>query len=477
MPLYLNSCIAVLIKICPLRILVKITLFLYSSLLFSQTQDSIRIVGHLEGNSKYSKVVLIGFEVGQKTLGAAKIIKDTFSFNVPFTILPGVYRFQFSQVHVNEYLDVIIDGVEQKIQFTIDLNNNTKLPFFIESNENKRWYDYLAQSQIKLRKIELLDQMLDQYPDQNDKIIGKIKQSVKIEKEKYSIDFEKFCSLNTRSLATEMVANRPFYFTNASDLPQIQNYNRRNHFWDHINTSNPKLINTPIYSEHILNYLNYYRNPEMKFDVTEMENGFMKSVATIVQKFGGNKETKDFALQYLTLGFKEIGQEKVLQYMDEKYSTDWKECQNETSKKDFDQRIAGYAKMKVGIQAPDIEYNDVQGYAKKLKDIEGETIIVAFWASWCPSCSDEMPKLNELIATNKTVKVLAISLDEDKKRYSEAILNLNNMIHYSDFKKWNEKSVIDYNVVATPSFFVLDKDKKIIGKYNSLAELKSAKRL
>lgn len=215
----------------------------------------------------------------------------------------------------------------------------------------------------------------------------------------------------------------------------------------------------------------------MKFGTAEMENGFIKSVDTIVQKFEGNKETKDFALQFLTLGFKEIGQEKVLQYIDEKYNTDWNQCQNETDKKDFDQRIAGYAKMKVGMQAPEIEFRDTQGNANTLKDIEGETIIVAFWASWCPNCSDEMPKLNELIATKKDIKVLAISLDEDKKSYLEAILNLNNLIHFSDFKKWNEKSVIDYNIVATPSFIVLDRDRKIIGKYSSLAELKSARRL
>lgn len=445
--------------------------------MFSQSQDSISIVGYLKGNSRYTKAVLIGFGVGQKTLGAVKIQNEIFTMKIPYAIVPGVYRFQFSQVNANEYLDVIIDGLEKKIHFTLDLNKNTKQPFFTESNENKRWYDYLAQSQIKLRKIELLDQLLNQYPDQKDKIVRQVQQSAQLEKENYRLDFDKFIASNASSLSGAMVANRPYYFANPTDLPQIQAYNHRNHYWDYINTLNPKLINTPIYSEHILNYLKYYRNPEMKFDATEMENGFIKSVDTIVQKFEGNKETKDFALQFLTLGFKEIGQEKVLQYIDQKYNTDWNQCQNETDKKDFDQRIAGYAKMKVGMQAPEIEFRDTQGNAKTLKDIEGETIIVAFWASWCPNCSKEMPKLNELIATKKDIKVLAISLDEDKKSYSEVILNLNNLIHFTDFKKWNEKSVIDYNIVATPSFIVLDRDRKIIGKYSSLAELKSARRL
>ena len=445
--------------------------------MFSQTQDSISIVGHLKGNTRYSKVVLIGFGVGQKPLGAAKINDETFTLNIPVSILPGVYRFQFSQVNANEYLDLIIDGMEKKIHFTIDLNKETKVPLFSESNENKRWYDYLAQSQVKLMKIELLNQLWNQYPDQKDKIVRQVQQTVQLEKENYTLDFEKFSKTNPFSWSSEMVANRPYYFAKATDLPQIQEYNRRNHFWDHINTGNPKLINTPIYTEHILNYLKYYLNPEMKFETVEMENGFMKSVDTIMQKFGGNKETKDFALQYLTIGFKEIGQEKVLQYIDENYNTDWNQCQNETDKNAFEERKAGYARMKIGMQAPEIEFRDEQGNAKTLKDMESDIVIVAFWASWCPNCSEEMPKLNDLIKTKLGVKVLAISLDEDEKSFKEGILKLTTMNHFSDFKKWKGKSVMDYNIVATPSFIVLDKDRKILGKYSSLDGMINASKL
>lgn len=442
--------------------------------MFSQTQDSITISGHLKGNSRFTKAVLIGFGVGQKSLGAASIKNEVFTLKIPNTIVPGVYRFQFSQANANEYLDLIIDGIEKNILFTIDLNKETKLPLFSESNENKRWYDYLAQSQIKLMKIELLNQLLNQYPDQKDKIVIQVQQTVQLEKENYRLDFDTFIASNASSLSSAMVANRPYYFANPTDLPQIQAYNRRNHFWDHINTGNPKLINTPIYTEHILNYLKYYTNPEMKFGTNEMENGFIKSVDTIVQKFGGNKETKDFALQYLTLGFKEIGQEKVLQYIDEKYSNELKQCQNETGKNDFEARKAGYARMKIGMQAPEIEFTDGQGNSKTLKNIEGETIIVAFWASWCPNCSEEMPKLNDLLVTKTGVKVLAISLDEDEKSFKEATSKLNMMIHFSDFKKWNGKTVLDYHIVATPSFIVLDKDRKIIGKYSSMEELEKS---
>lgn len=457
-----------------LKILLKIILSLYCSLVFAQTQDSISVVGQLKGNSRYTKAVLIGFGIGQHPLGAAKIINETFYLKIPNTIQPGVYRFQFSQVNANEYLDVIIDGIERKIHFTIDLNKNVKVPFFIESNENRRWYDYLAESQIKLMKIELLNQLLNQYPDKKDTIVTQVKYSLEIEKENYNHNFQNYITSNPSSLSSDMVANRPYYFTNAADLPQIQDFNRRNQYWDKINTINPKLITTPIYTEHILNYLKYYRNPEMKFGIEEMDNGFMKSVDTIMQKFGGNSETKNFALQYLILGFKEIGQEKVMQYIDEKYSNELKQCQTETDNIALEKRKTGYALMKVGMQAPEIEFTSPQGKLQKLKDINSDTIIIVFWASWCPNCSQDMSKLNELMAKNSRVKAIAISLDDDEKSYEQATSKLKNMNHFSDFKKWNGKTVLDYHIVATPSFIVLDKDKKIIGKFRSLEELEKS---
>lgn len=454
-----------------MKILLILVLFLYCSLSFSQTIDSITVVGQLKGNLRYTKAVLIGFGVGQKTLGMAKIIGEAFTLKIPSTIAPGVYRFQFSQTNTNEYLDIIIDGFEKKVHFTIDLNKSTKLPLFIESNENRRWYDYLAESGIKLMKIELLNQLLNQYPNQEDLIVSQVRHSVLIEKENYNHSFKNFIKSNSNSLSSEMVANTPYYFTNVADLPEIQDYNRRNQYWNHINTANPKFINTPIYTEHILNYLKYYMKPEMKFGIEEMENGFKRSVDTIVQKFSRNKETKKFALQYLTLGFKEIGQEKVLQYIDEKYSDNLNQCLNEADNVAYEERIAGYAMMKVGMQAPEIEFSDAQGKLQKLKNIDSDTVIIVFWASWCPNCSQEMPKLNDLLVTKKGVKVLAISLDDDEKSYEESISKLNNMIHFSEFKKWNGKTVVDYHIVATPSFIVLDKNKRIVGKYNSLDEI------
>ena len=138
--------------------------------------------------------------------------------------------------------------------------------------------------------------------------------------------------------------------------------------------------------------------------------------------------------------------------------------------------MAGYAAMKEGNQAPNIifekQINSSSALAVGLYNIKSEQTLVVFWASWCPHCMEEMPKLNEWAKNNPNTKVIAISLDEDKTAYENAISNFTNLSHYCDFKKWNSKAVKDYYIYGTPTFILLDKDKKIVGKYSSFEQVK-----
>jgi len=39
------------------------------------------------------------------------------------------------------------------------------------------------------------------------------------------------------------------------------------------------------------------------------------------------------------------------------------------------------------------------------------------------------------------------------------------MLHSCDYKKWKSAAVSDYYIYGSPTFIVLDKDHKIVGKY------------
>jgi thiol-disulfide isomerase/thioredoxin len=431
-----------------------------------QAQDSIRISGQFLHNARFAKVVVKKFNVGSFDIAAVPIQKDgRFNLSAPKDLEAGVYRFQYSQSDNNAYVDVIIDGKEKNISFSIDLLNEDekRKPIFTQSQENQNWYRYQNQSQLQLQKITALQQALALYPNTTDKIISQLQKATHVEQSNYKTQETAFLMANKNTWAANMVANKPVYFTNSKEDWRLQDFAVRAHFWDNINTSNPALINSPIYTEHILNYLKYYMNPEMNFIEEEMNEGFKKSVDTIVHRFSGNPETNEFAIKYLQLGFKEIGNEKILQYIDENYKGLLAQCQDDSDKVAFEQRMASYAALKPGTMAPEINFVK-EGKTIGIQDITTDYTVVAFWASWCPNCEEQMPLLESFLANHTNVTVLAVSLDNDQVAYSAAIQKYPSMLHSCDFKKWESKPVKDYFIYGSPTFVVLDKEHKIIDK-------------
>ena len=149
-------------------------------------------------------------------------------------------------------------------------------------------------------------------------------------------------------------------------------------------------------------------------------------------------------------------------------------CQlNEKSINLFEQ----YRKMAVGKTAPNIVFENIEQRTKSkdLKSLPNKYKLVVFGASWCPNCQTDLPKLKEKYETLKQqydVEMVYISIDTDKtafeSKYKEAPF-----ITYCDAKGWETQAAKDYHVFATPSYFLLDKDLKILEKIQSVEHLES----
>lgn len=131
------------------------------------------------------------------------------------------------------------------------------------------------------------------------------------------------------------------------------------------------------------------------------------------------------------------------------------------------EQLASYATLRVGEAAPNINF----GGASSLYDIDAEEVLMVFWASWCPHSMEEIPQLNSWAAAHPNTKVIAISLDEEQEAFERAVVQYTNLLHYTDLQKWEGKAVQDYYIYRTPTLIRLDKDKKIVRKYTSTAEL------
>ncbi|SMP36045.1 TlpA family protein disulfide reductase [Chryseobacterium profundimaris] len=103
--------------------------------------------------------------------------------------------------------------------------------------------------------------------------------------------------------------------------------------------------------------------------------------------------------------------------------------------------------------------------AKTLHDIKADKKIVIFWSSTCSHCESELPQLlakyNDLKTRN--IQVIGLSLDTDKDSYTKKISAFP-WVNDSELKGWNSSYADSYNVHATPTYFILDANNKIINK-------------
>ncbi|MFC3813266.1 TlpA family protein disulfide reductase [Lacihabitans lacunae] len=458
-------------KIAKLRA-ISFFIYLLISSVSAYAQDSIRISGQLHNNTQFAKVVVQKFGIGVFDIVAVPIDKETgkFFITAPADVEPGIYRFKYSQTGYGDFIDVIINGKDMDIAFSIDVSKepDKRFPHFTASKENAAWHQFDQSQKAALGAIRVQEDFLFNYPNKTGKTYQTIVAEYEKAKKVYQKQHELFVNKTPYYWAKAKAQYSKVYFTNLTDHPRIQQFALHENFWEDKPTTNVQLLNSPIYIDAILDYLQYYMNPNMEFGEEEQNSGFKKCVDTIMLLYGKEETTKEFALKYLQIGFKEIGKETVLQYLDEKYAAN-AQCTEDDD--ELKKRLAGYEALKIGNQAPNITFTDREGKEKTLLDFKQDRIIVVFWASWCPHCMLEVPKLNEWAKNNPNTKVIAISLDEDKTAYETAIANFTNLSHYCDFKKWNSKAVADYYVYGTPTFVVLNKDKKIVGKFSGFASI------
>ncbi|MDC3337250.1 TlpA family protein disulfide reductase [Flavobacteriales bacterium] len=147
---------------------------------------------------------------------------------------------------------------------------------------------------------------------------------------------------------------------------------------------------------------------------------------------------------------------------------------------DLAKQLETYRAMKKGNTAPEILFegdNSASGYAannspKKLSDIKSSYTVVVFGASWCPKCTEELPKIVNLYQKWKAqgVDVVFVSLDEDKIAYQDFVKNFP-FISTCDYQKWNSKIVKDYYVFGTPTMYLLDNKREILLRPNSVNQM------
>ncbi|MGD1842176.1 MAG: TlpA family protein disulfide reductase [Thermonemataceae bacterium] len=130
-------------------------------------------------------------------------------------------------------------------------------------------------------------------------------------------------------------------------------------------------------------------------------------------------------------------------------------------------RIEELKKTAVGTTAPEITLPTPQGDKVALSSLQGNYVLIDFWASWCKPCRIENPNVVKAYEKYhpKGFEIYGVALDKNKEAWLKAIEKDNlQWINVSDLQFWQSPAAKAYNVTAIPMNFLLDKEGKIIAK-------------
>lgn len=122
--------------------------------------------------------------------------------------------------------------------------------------------------------------------------------------------------------------------------------------------------------------------------------------------------------------------------------------------------------VKAGTTAPDFKMKTPEGKTIQLsKYAKGKTVVLDFWASWCPDCRKDAPEVVRMYEKYRQhgIEFIGISMDTDVQAWKNAIEKYG--IRYpqvSELKKFKETDISKaYGVKWIPSMVIVGPDGQV----------------
>ncbi len=259
-------------------------------------------------------------------------------------------------------------------------------------------------------------------------------------------------------------------------------YYIKNHFWDNVVFNDNRLVRTPFFEAKVDEYFKNYVSKEPDSIIEEVQ--YMLTIA----KTG--KEIYPFLLfkftnKYISPEF--MGQDKVFLHLFQNFfSKGDTVLLNNDSKKAITERAYSIMANVIGNTAPALDLNTIDNKAFSLYKQSAKYTFIAFWDPTCGHCKTEIPRVDsfyskkwkqygvQMIGVNTNFNELAAwkkFIAEQNFDSSWAHIYQTEAAFNAEIKAGKPSTIRQqYDVFKTPTFYLLDKDKKIIAKNLSIEQ-------
>jgi peroxiredoxin len=375
-------------------------------------------------------------------------------------------------------------GAQQTFSVVGDSTNKENITI-TGSTDNTLFKQYSAYSTEKGRAIAQINQQLSVTKDEA------IATNLRKEKNKLNIELQNYrdniIKQNANSLLatllTTMKVPEPPAIPVVNGKPDSTYPYRfvKEHFWDGVNFNDDRLLRTPFFEKKLDDYFKYYVSPE--------SDSIIKEVKYILLYARTGKEIYPYLLTKFTNKYinpEYMGQDKVFLYLfTDFYAKGDTTILNAASRKMIFERAYSMMANQLGNPAPLLDLTDTTGQIVSLYNVKAKFTVVVFWDPTCGHCKEEIPRLDSAYKAKwkeQGVKVYSVIVKEDLMKELKGFLKEKN-ISNDWLQVYQTKAARDaevaanqanyhqlYDVYKTPTFYLLDEEKRIIGKQLSLEQ-------
>jgi peroxiredoxin len=124
----------------------------------------------------------------------------------------------------------------------------------------------------------------------------------------------------------------------------------------------------------------------------------------------------------------------------------------------------GVQRFEVRRDAPPFSLKDLDGKLTSLNDFRGKPVLMIFWATWCPSCCEEIPVLEKYFSGRQDrVAILLLAIDGEREKRVRRYVQ-KEKITLPVLLDAKEKVARTFGVNFIPVVFLIDRGGCMIGK-------------
>ncbi|QLE00752.1 redoxin domain-containing protein [Galbibacter sp. BG1] len=415
------------------------------------TLAQFKISGTFNPKEKFSQVFLYQVTAKAPAYISYTSINKEGAMEIPLEkdFKAGMYRLVFGVPQDEYYFDFIFNGKEN-ISFEYVLTEGAT---FLTSEENLLLQEYNTKA------------------DEAKALLGEVFKPNVSEKTFLNVFHAIDAVQNTYETESEGMIAHHFIKTGRIPIPKkkisLKQYIslEKDHFFNHIDFNDPVLQQ----SEYLINASTIY---VFRFAEKENDKAYKENIDFIASKVDDNFSVKKSIMESLWNDFSQEENAEVANYIADTYLLKLAKAYNDQK---LIMAINAFQKTGIGAKVPNFNL----GNSQTLYDLEeANNYLLIFWSSTCSHCLKEIPEVKDFLnshnVSTKQLQVVAFGLEDDEHPWKDTIKNYPDFIHVFGAGKWDNQTAVEYSIMATPTYFLLDNSKRILAKPETLEDLKKS---